>query len=215
MPSTTLSTGQTHHDRAVADVADDLGVDPAVGLSSDEAARRLAEHGANELDEAPREPAWKRLLEQFREPLVLILLVAAVVSFVASGELKTPIVVLVVVVLNAVIGFVQENRAEASLAALREMLVLTVRVRRDGELRAVPAQELVPGDVVAVEAGDRIPADGRLREAKQLEVEEAALTGESLPVAKSTTRSTSATRRSAIARRWSTCRPRSRAAAAS
>jgi Ca2+-transporting ATPase len=104
---------------------------------------------------------------------------------VASGELKTPIVVLVVVLANAIIGFVQENRAEASLDALRRMLVVEVRVRRERALRSIDAAELVPGDIVVVEAGDRIPADGRLVEAVNLEVEEASLTGESTPVPKS------------------------------
>jgi len=178
-------TGDGFHHRSVDDVVAALAVDPAVGLTSDEAARRLAHHGANELDEAPRDPAWKRFARQFTDLLILILVAAAVLSFVVSGELKTPIVVLVVVLLNAVIGFVQENRAEASLDALRRMLVLEVRVRRDGALRTLPAAELVPGDVVAVEAGDRIPADGRVVESVQLEVEEAALTGESTPVPKS------------------------------
>jgi len=179
-----VAADQPHQD-PVEDVVSALDVDPAVGLTTAEADRRRAEVGPNELEEAPRDPAWKRLVRQFRDLLILILLAAAVVSFVVSGELKTPIVVLVVVLLNAVIGFVQENRAEASLDALRRMLVLEVRVRRDGTMRTVPAAELVPGDVVAVEAGDRIPADGRVIEAVQLEVEEAALTGESLPVAKS------------------------------
>jgi len=175
---------QAHHHREVVDVVAALGVDPAEGLGAEQVERRRREHGANELDEAPRAPAWKRLAHQFTDLLILILLAAAVVSFVVSGELKTPTVVLVVVLLNAVIGFVQENRAEASLDALRRMLVLEVRVRRDGALQTVPAAELVPGDVVAVEAGDRIPADGRVIEAVQLEVEEAALTGESVPVTK-------------------------------
>jgi Ca2+-transporting ATPase len=163
-----------------------LDVDRTTGLTSAEVERRRQEHGRNELAEAPREPGWKRFLAQFRDLLILILLAAAVVSLVVSRELKTPIVVLIVVVLNAVIGFVQENRAEASLDALRKMLVTQTRVRRDGELQVVPAEELVPGDVVAVEAGDRIPADGRLLDAVQLEVEEAALTGESLPAVKLT-----------------------------
>jgi P-type Ca2+ transporter type 2C len=175
------------HGRPAADVLAHLGVDPSRGLDADEVARRRERFGPNELDESPRDPAWKRFLHQFTDLLILILLAAAVVSFVVSGELKTPIVVLVVVLLNAVIGFIQENRAEASLEALRRMLVVEVRVRRDGTMRTVPAAELVPGDVVAVEAGDRIPADGRLLQAVQLEVEEAALTGESLPVAKSPT----------------------------
>jgi Ca2+-transporting ATPase len=173
------------HARPAPEVAASLGVDPATGLRADEVLRRRAAHGPNELPEAARTPTWRRLVAQLKDLLTLILLAAAAASFVVSGELKTPLVVLVVVVVNAVIGFVQENRAEASLDALRRMLVVEVRVRRDGELRTVPAAELVPGDVVAVEAGDRIPADGRLLDAVLLEVEEAALTGESLPVAKS------------------------------
>lgn len=182
--TTTREVAATFHDRSVDEVLETFSVDPAAGLVTDDVARRREEHGANELDEAPRDPSWKRFARQFKDLLILILLAAAGISFLVSGELKTPIVVLVVVLLNAVIGFVQENRAEASLDALRRMLVLEVRVRRDGTMRTVPAAELVPGDVVAVEAGDRIPADGRVIEAVQLEVEEAALTGESLPVAK-------------------------------
>ena len=163
-----------------------LDVDRSTGLDAEEARRRRELHGPNELDEAPRTPAWRRFVEQFRDLLVGILVAAAVVSFVVSGELKTPLVVLAVVMLNAVIGFVQENRAEASLDALRKMLVTEARVRRDGQWRTIPAAELVPGDIVHLEAGDRVPADGRLLEAVRLEVEEAALTGESVPTAKST-----------------------------
>jgi Ca2+-transporting ATPase len=142
--------------------------------------------GPNRLAEAERVPGWRRFVEQFRDLLILILIAAAVVSFAASGELKTPVIVLVVVLFNAVIGFVQENRAEASLEALRKMLTSTSRVRRGGELREVPSEELVPGDIVLVEAGDRVPADGRLLVAANLEIEEAALTGESQPTAKGT-----------------------------
>ncbi|MDO8390688.1 MAG: HAD-IC family P-type ATPase [Actinomycetota bacterium] len=154
------------------------------GLTSHEVAIRRAEFGANELAAAPRAPAWKRLLAQFKDLLILILLGAAVVAYFVSGEVKTPAVVLTVVIMNAVIGFVQENRAEASLEALRSMLVTHARVRRDGVLHSIDATELVPGDVVLVEAGDRIAADGRLLNSVGLEVDEAALTGESLPVEK-------------------------------
>ena len=178
------ATGATFHDLPPDVVARTLDVDISHGLTDEAVTDRRAWHGTNELAEVSRDPAWKRFLRQFRDLLSLILLVAAAVSYAVSGELKTPIVVLVVVFANAVIGFVQENRAEASLDALRRMLVVEVRVRRKGEMRTVPAQDLVPGDVVAVEAGDRIPADGRVIEAVQLEVEEAALTGESLPVTK-------------------------------
>jgi P-type Ca2+ transporter type 2C len=163
-----------------------LSVDPAAGLDATEVARRRDEHGANVLAEAARVPAWRRFVAQFEDLLILILLAAAVVSFVVAKELKTPIVVLTVVLLNAIIGFVQENRAEASLEALRKMLLTQSRVRRGGEMHNVPSEDLVPGDIVLVEAGDRIPADGRLLTATNLEIEEAALTGESHPTEKST-----------------------------
>jgi len=174
------------HRLLAEDVAARLGVDPGQGLDEATAAERLSVHGPNVLAEAARTPAWRRLLAQFSDLLILILLAAAVVAFAVSGELKTPLVVLVVVVLNAVIGFVQENRAERSLDALKQMLVTQTRARRNGALVNLAASELVPGDVVMVEAGDRVPADGRLLVANSLEIEEAALTGESHPAHKST-----------------------------
>jgi Ca2+-transporting ATPase len=167
-----------------SDVAARLEVDPQRGLDSAEVVRRRELYGRNELAEAARTPAWKRLLAQFSDLLILILIAAAVVAYVVSGELKTPLVVLIVVVLNAVIGFIQENRAEKSLDALKKMLIVQTRVRRDGGLVNVPAGELVPGDIVMIEAGDRVPADGRLLVANSLEIEEAALTGESQPSVK-------------------------------
>ncbi|MCB0979604.1 MAG: cation-transporting P-type ATPase, partial [Ilumatobacter sp.] len=145
------------HHRPAPEVAADHGVDPSTGLTTIEAASRLANHGPNELAAAPRIPAWRRFLAQFKDLLILILLGAAVVAFVVSGEIKTPAVVLTVVLLNAVIGFMQENRAERSLDALRTMLVSQARVRRDGETHAVDTAALVPGDIVLVEAGDRVP----------------------------------------------------------
>jgi len=156
------------------------------GLSSAEAARLLEQHGPNQLAAAETVPAWKKFLAQFKDMLILILIAAALVSLVVSGELKTPLVVLAVVVFNAVIGFVQENRAEKSLDALRKMLTAQVRVRRDGTVMMVPTETIVPGDVVLVEAGDRLPADGEIFVANNLEVDEAALTGESHPVEKNT-----------------------------
>ena len=157
-----------------------------VGLTSAEAAKRLAEFGPNALAAAEVIPAWKKFLAQFKDLLILILIGAAVVSFIVSGELKTPLVVLVVVVFNAIIGFVQENRAEKSLDALRKMLAAQVRVRRDGTVMMVPTDTIVPGDVVLVEAGDRLPADGEIFFANNLEVDESALTGESHPSEKNT-----------------------------
>ena len=173
------------HRAPATDVAAALDVDPTVGLSDGEVERRRVEFGRNELAAAPKVPAWKRFALQFKDMLILILLGAAVVAFAVSGEVKTPIVVVAVVLLNAVIGFVQENKAEKSLDALRNMLVAQTRVRRGGQLRNVETGDVVPGDIVLVEAGDRIPADGRILSATHLEIEEAALTGESSPAEKS------------------------------
>ena len=183
-PTPVLDLVEAPHRRAADEVAVALGVDPLVGLSDDEVAERTARFGRNELEAAAKVPGWKRFLAQFKDLLILILLGAAVIAFFVSGELKTPLVVLTVVLLNAVIGFVQENKAEKSLDALRSMLVAHTRVRRAGQLRNVETSALVPGDIVLVEAGDRIPADGRILTATHLEIEEAALTGESHPAEK-------------------------------
>ncbi|GAB2686900.1 cation-translocating P-type ATPase [Thalassiella azotivora] len=172
------------HTLPATDVADRLGVDPADGLPADEAERRLAEHGENALEEAEATPLWRRLLALATEPMTLVLVAAALVSLLVSGELKTPVVILVVVVFNAVLNLVQERRAENSLEALAEMTVTRARVRRGGRVTEVDARRLVPGDVVLLEAGDVVPADGRLVETVGMEVEEAALTGESAPVPK-------------------------------
>ena len=167
-----------------ATVLELLAVDQARGLTDSDATTRRAIVGENTLLEATRVPGWRRFVGQFRDLLILILIGAAVVAFAVSGELKTPLVVLVVVMINAVIGFVQENRAERSLEALRRMLVDHARVRRDGKVLVVAASELVPGDIVLLEAGDRVPADGRLLVANSVEIDEAVLTGESRPAEK-------------------------------
>ena len=154
------------------------------GLSGAEASRRMSTIGPNELTEGESVPAWKRLLSAFSDRLILMLIAAAIVALVVSGELKTPLVVLGVVLLNVIIGFLQEQRAERSVEALRKSMTSRARVRRDGELRYIDARELVPGDIVLIEAGDRVPADGRLLVATNLEATEAALTGESQPSTK-------------------------------
>jgi len=154
------------------------------GLSTADAKQRLESFGPNRLTETPPIPAWKRFIAQFSNLLTIILIVAAVTSLVVAREIKTPAVVFVVVFMNAIIGFVQENKAEASLAALRRMLASSARVKRDGAWVNVDTADIIPGDVVLVEAGDRIPADGRLLTAPNLEIEAAALTGDSLAVAK-------------------------------
>ncbi len=156
----------------------------SVGLTEAEAAERLRSHGPNELTAAAGIPAWRRLLSGFTDRLILLLIAAAVVAFLVSGELKTPAIVLTVVVLNVVIGFVQEQRAERSVEALQSSMRSMARVRRDGTLRYLESRELVVGDLVLLEAGDRVPADGRVLTSSNLEAAESALTGESTPVPK-------------------------------
>ncbi|TYB64869.1 HAD-IC family P-type ATPase [Nonomuraea sp. PA05] len=175
------------HALPAGDVAVMLRAAPEQGLSAGEAARRLERHGPNRLRETPREPRLRAFLRQFQDLMIVILLIAAVVSLLISRDWETPLAITVVVLLNATIGFVQESRAEASLEALRKMTSTVATVRRDGRLTRLDAAELVPGDVVVVEAGDRVPADGRLLSAASLEVREAELTGEAQPVAKSAT----------------------------
>jgi Ca2+-transporting ATPase len=160
-----------------------LEVDPAIGLDGSEAARRLARFGENRLAEAKPRAVWLKFLDQFRSLLVGVLLIAAALAW-AIGDIKDAAVILLVVVFNAILGFSQEHRAERTLSALKNMLAARARVRRAGHMMDVDAALLVPGDVVLLEAGDRVPADGRLLAAHNLEVEEATLTGESHAVGK-------------------------------
>ncbi len=171
------------HMLSVAEAAHELGVAPAAGLSAATAAERLAEHGENKLAEAVPRPLWLKFLDQFKNVLVVVLLFAAALAW-AIGDLKDAAVILIVVLLNAGLGFWQEHRAERTLAALKEMLAVRARVRRDGRVCEVDASQLAPGDIVLLEAGDRVPADGRLLAAHNLEADEAALTGESHAVGK-------------------------------
>jgi P-type Ca2+ transporter type 2C len=161
-----------------------LGVDPAVGLDAAEVERRRQEVGPNKLAEAEKEPAWHAFLRQYRDLMQLVLLGAAIISMAALQEFSTGVVIIGLTVLNAILGLNQEGKAAESVAALQKMLLIRAHVRRRSELRDVPAEELVPGDIVVFEAGDKIPADGRLLVAATLEIEEAALTGESTPVLK-------------------------------
>lgn len=176
--------------RAAADVARDAGVDPERGLTAAEAGLRLAADGPNDLRGAPPEPLWHRILRQFRDPLVYLLLVAIAISlaaWVAEGGQGAPVDVLVIgaiVVLNAVIGFVQERRAEDAVAALARLTAANSTVLRDGALLTVPSAELVRGDVLCLGEGDAVGADARLVTATALRVQEASLTGESEAVTK-------------------------------
>jgi len=155
------------------------------GLSGDEAARRLQEHGPNSLPEPPRPSALMRLARQFNNLLILVLIAAAAITAVLGHWVDTA-VILAVVIFNTTIGFVQEGRAEAALEALRDMLAPRAAVLRNGERQTIPAGDLVPGDLVVLEAGDKVPADLRMIDVSSMAVDEAILTGESVPVSKDT-----------------------------
>jgi len=179
----TTQNTKTWHAQPTEHCLAQLASDPGAGLNNEEVTRRLAEHGANRLAEKASRPVWLKFLDQFKSLLVLILIGAAVLAG-TIGDFKDAIVIAIVVLLNACLGFFQEHRAEAALAALKNMLAPTARVRRDGEVQQIEAVDLVPGDILLLEAGDRIPADARVLSAHSAEVAEAALTGESHAVAK-------------------------------
>jgi P-type Ca2+ transporter type 2C len=171
-------------------VAKTRGVDPVRGLDGAEASRRLARHGPNELGAAAAVPGWKKVLAQFQDPLVYLLFGAVVVSLAAwvfEGAHGLPfeaIVVLVIVVANAVLGYAEEAKAEQAIAALQRMAATTASVLRDGKQQRIPASEVVPGDILILAEGDAVAADARLLSSASLEVAEASLTGESQPVLK-------------------------------
>jgi magnesium-transporting ATPase (P-type) len=153
------------------------------GLTESEASARLARHGPNRLPRAPGRPAWRRLLDQFRSMLVVVLVVAGALAL-AFGKPVDAAVILLVVLVNAAIGFIQEGKAQEALSAIARMLDPRAAVRREGHRRTIPAEQLVPGDIILLEAGDRVPADARLLRAHGLRVDESPLTGESVPADK-------------------------------
>jgi Ca2+-transporting ATPase len=158
----------------------------ASGLTAEEAAKRLEKVGRNKLDEAPKPTLLARFIEQFKNPMILVLLAAAVISavtgIISEGKLDADVfIILFVVIANAVLGVYQENKAESAIEALQAMSAAQSKVYRSGELVVIPSSELVPGDVIALEAGDNVPADCRILEAAALKAEESALTGESVP----------------------------------
>lgn len=184
---------QEHWRTDASTVAEAFGSDLEVGLSSAASAARLEFHGPNTLDVAPPVPEWRKFLQQFQDTLIYLLLVAVVVSFVAwliDGAEGIPfevIVILAIVAANALLGYLQEARAEHAVAALQRMAAPLATVVRDGTARQIPAASVVPGDILLLGEGDAVAADGRLFEAASLKVAEAALTGESEPVLKDTT----------------------------
>jgi Ca2+-transporting ATPase len=172
------------HQKSIENIFDELRTSPH-GLSEDEAKKRLEKYGLNVLKEKKKKTPFMMFLEQFRDFMILVLIAAAIISGII-GELSDTIAIVVIVVLNAVIGFVQEYRAEKAMAALKKMAAPTATVIREGKPADISASELVPGDIVLLDAGKIVPADMRLIEVAQLKVEEAALTGESIPVEKHT-----------------------------
>ncbi|MGH8951252.1 MAG: cation-translocating P-type ATPase [Acidimicrobiia bacterium] len=176
--------------REASEIAADLGTDIDQGLGAHEAIARLDRYGPNQLDATPPVPSWRKFLSQFADPLIYLLLVAIVVSLIAwglEGQEEVPfeaIVIAVIVVLNAVLGYVQEARAEQAVAALQRMAAPTATVVRDGRETSVPSTDVVPGDILLLAEGDAVAADARLVEAASLTVAEASLTGESEPVTK-------------------------------
>jgi Ca2+-transporting ATPase len=178
-----MNSNQAFHTRTEAEVAASLEVTPARGLSQEEASLRAVQFGENAIEEAVRTTFLEKFLRQFSDVMIVVLLIAAVLAG-ALGEFHDTLVILIIVVLNAVFGSVQEYRAERALDALRKMTSPGANVRRNGHIQHIPADQLVPGDIVFLEAGDIVPGDLRLFETVDFEVEEAALTGESLPVTK-------------------------------
>jgi Ca2+-transporting ATPase len=176
--------GEAWHSQSCETIAEKLATHLDQGLSSEIARQRLGEVGPNELREAPRPPFWKLLLHQFESFLVMMLIAASVISALL-GDYVEAAAIMAIVLLNAIIGVVQESKAEEALAALKKMAAPNANVLRDGLRSTIPSRELVPGDIVILEAGNYVPADVRLVKSVNLRIEEAALTGESVPVEKS------------------------------
>ncbi|WP_455137846.1 cation-translocating P-type ATPase [Thermophilibacter sp.] len=173
------------------DVLGELASDEESGLTSAEAAARLAQYGPNKLKEEEKTPLWIRFFQQMADPMVIMLIVAAVISAVTGmiqgeSEWADVVIIMAVVIINSALGVIQEAKSEEALAALQEMSAAQSKVIRDGKLTSLHSSELVPGDVVLLEAGDSVPADCRVLESASMKVEEAALTGESVPVEKHT-----------------------------
>src|SRR3990170_6107426 len=171
------------HSMETEQVLKELNTDPHHGLTEDEIKRRLEKYGYNELKKEEKVSPFILFINQFKNILIIILLVAIVLSALV-GEVVDAAIIAVIVVFCAVLGFIQEYRAERALEALKKMLSPTITVLRRGKEEEIPSKELVPGDILLLEAGDKIPADARLIEIHSIRCNEAPLTGESLPVGK-------------------------------
>jgi P-type Ca2+ transporter type 2C len=182
--SSTATAQPCWYSLGVEDALREERVDAQAGLTQAEVELRVSEFGPNAFTVAKKRSALQAFVAQYRDPMQIVLLVAGVITLVVLRQWGTGVVLLGLTLFNALMGLSQEGKAEASVAALQKMLVVKARARRDGQVMEVPAEQLVPGDIVLVEAGDRVSADGRLLRATNLEVDESALTGESLPVPK-------------------------------
>ena len=182
-PSGAGGTEQPWYAWSVEDVAKRMDVSTEQGLHSAEAAARITRDGRNVLEEEKVKPAWRRFLEQYKSYMQIVLIIAAIVSLLIA-EYRTFFLLIVLTIFIAVMGYKQEAKAAASVAALNRMMKIVAKVRRDGGIAQIEADRIVPGDVVIVDAGDRVPADGRVIVAANLQIEEAALTGESTAVEK-------------------------------
>src|SRR5688572_1901537 len=176
--------GTAWHGLTTAAALERQGVTPAEGLTSAEAEARRARYGPNKFAEAAKEPRWQAFVRQYKDPMQIVLLAAGVLSLFIPNQVATGVVLIALTLLNAAMGLSQEGKASASVAALQKMMVVKAKVRRDGDLVELPMGDLVPGDIVNIEAGDLVPADSRILTAATLEIDESALTGESVPVPK-------------------------------
>ena len=179
------AAGRRWYALSPSEAVEQMGVDPAQGLSAGRAAELLAKNGPNALPEEKATPGWRRFLDEYRAYMQIILLVAAIVSL-AIGEWSTGVILIALTVFNSVVGLRQEGKAESAMNALKSLMKATARVRRDGAEAVIPAEEVVVGDIVLISAGDEVPADGRILEAHSLDIDESALTGESTPASKET-----------------------------
>ena len=183
-PVTAAAASPAWHALSVEDALAGQGVEPVKGLTTAEVEARRAKVGPNQFTAQETESRWHAFLRQYADAMQIVLLVAGILSIYPVKQVPTGVMLILLTVLNAYLGLSQEGKAAAAVAALQKMMVVKARVRRDGELREIPAEELVPGDVVSFEAGDLVTADGRIISAATLEIDEAALTGESVPTSK-------------------------------
>lgn len=174
-----------YYTETIPDVVDNLNTAIDTGLSSEEAKKRLTKYGPNSLASKKKKSMFMRFVDQFKDFMIIVLIIAAILSGVVAHEWTDAAIIMIVVILNAVLGVIQEARSEAAIDALKQMATPSAHVRRDNAIVQIPSTELVPGDIVLLEAGDVVPADLRLIRAHSLKIEEAALTGESIPVDKS------------------------------